>query len=1164
MYNFTHHLSLFFCFLLCTPIFAQQKTHTSLGAGNPIIPGYFADPTVKKFGDTYYIYATTDGNGGGFGPAQVWTSKDFVNWRLQDMNWPSTKYYWAPDVTEAEDGKYYMYYCQPVEIFGAWASTPVGPWTPLLPDKEPVVRNFLVPNVITLDGQTFRDDDGKMYLFWGTWGIYPNHGCGVGLLNPDMKSFAKLTQIPNTDAKEFFEAPFMFKRNGIYYLTYSSGRCEDGTYRVQYAVSKTGPMGPFVYGKNSPILTTNEDGTVHGPGHQSVLQEKNDFYLIYHRHNNPHSGGGYHRQVAADKMVFDAEGNIEKIIPTHNGVGFLGKNENPSENLILGKKVSASSVYSGDFKAEFAVDDNNGTLWKPKDNNAESVLTIDLESVKTIKSVHTQFEYATWYYQYLLESSLDGTQWSTYADQTKNTVHGSPMIDVGNTKARYLRLTITNTEYPGLNKAIWNIKAYSNDKYHPIMQVKAKDPATIPAIKQEGLLIDLDASEFEPGTVVTEWQNRGKLGGLFRTDSSAIHLAAIIGGKKALSFSGNSAFRSTFKAPASLSGNSSFSIAMWVNNPVIEDEEPLLSWTARGGVDMTNATVGYGSNKTWGAAAHWGWADMAFRKIPEASKWHHIALVFDGTNERLYVDGVLDKIELKMLYLANLNDFLLGTTADRNAFFSGAIASIKVYDIALTASEVVIMANEQRNSDAAVYLDAAHLDYGQLKSWKNEGAGGGSFNTKGPPPEVNDIDGKIAISFKGKSALKFDAGIPAAMQDKHSYAVVAQVLSKALGAGWHHLVKVVGKDREKLYVDGRIDVQAGLQLLDVKDKTLFLGAEKDNQSLQAMSSLIVYDHGFTEQEVAALYLQWKKTIIAIPKKVSFKQLPKALSTDRVGMSAGAVNLPGSMYQYYYSSTTGKAGSSKGVWVNTVDYINYGLQPGSEYAYRLKARDNYGNVTPATPVVKVKTDPALFVVFSDDFNTEKNLLKDSHQLKWDGLRGKADTASMTNGTLTLHSTNTKWDGTKPEGPFLYKDVAGDFIAEVEVSDVSGFKNKKTNGANDAGLMVLAADTSFNLLQNSIFPGWGSGNMVTNLDQTARAQVNNSSGWEYYKYLQIQRVGNTFYVRACADGVNWKDLPGSPVKRGDIGRHVRVGLYHATYGVQSGYGKFDNFKLVQPKY
>ena len=62
------------------------------------IPGYFADPTVKKFGDTYYMYATTDGSGAVFGPAQVWTSKDFVNWTLMPMNWPDSHWIWAPDV----------------------------------------------------------------------------------------------------------------------------------------------------------------------------------------------------------------------------------------------------------------------------------------------------------------------------------------------------------------------------------------------------------------------------------------------------------------------------------------------------------------------------------------------------------------------------------------------------------------------------------------------------------------------------------------------------------------------------------------------------------------------------------------------------------------------------------------------------------------------------------------------------------------------------------------------------------------------------------------------------------------------------------------------------------------------------------------------------------
>ncbi|MDO7743826.1 MAG: glycoside hydrolase family 43, partial [Pedobacter sp.] len=229
---------------------------------------------------------------------------------------------------------------------------------------------------------------------------------------------------------------------------------------------------------------------------------------------------------------------------------------------------------------------------------------------------------------------------------------------------------------------------------------------------------------------------------------------------------------------------------------------------------------------------------------------------------------------------------------------------------------------------------------------------------------------------------------------------------------------------------------------------------------------------------------------------------------------------------------------------------------------VKARDNYGNVTEAAQAVKVKTSPALFTISSATFNDPADFSKGTVKTFWSGFLGKADTASSMNGALKLVSTDTKWDGGEVKGPFLFKNVKGDFIVQVEVTDVSGLKAKKANGANDAGLMVLA-DSSFNLLQNSIFPGWGVGNMVTSLDRHGRAQTNNSSAWDFYKHLQIQRLGDMFYLRGSADGLHWKDLPGSPVSRPDLGATVQVGLFHATYGSQSGYGVFDNFTLIQQK-
>ena len=340
------------------------------GAGNPFIPGYFADPTIRKFGDTYYLYATTDGTGNGYGPAQVWVSKDFCNWKNLVMNWPTTEVVWAPDVVQQVDGTFRYYYCEPCNINVGESQSPIGPWHNILGKEDAVmVPDRYVHNVITLDPQLFRDDDGQEYLYFTTWGIYDGFGCGVAKLSGrkpaggDARSwredaphpiaadefFSEKRIIPNTELKDIFEAPFVFKRGDIYYFTYSSGSCHNHTYRVQYATSKVGPMGPFEY--KGCILETNADGTVHGPGHHSILEENGRYYIVYHRHNNPHSVHGFNRQVCIDELLFDAKGNILQVVPTHDArnVGLIGSQ--PHKNLAFGAKVTASSYYDDWFNA---------------------------------------------------------------------------------------------------------------------------------------------------------------------------------------------------------------------------------------------------------------------------------------------------------------------------------------------------------------------------------------------------------------------------------------------------------------------------------------------------------------------------------------------------------------------------------------------------------------------------------------------------------------------------------------------------------------------------------------------------------------------------------------------------------------------------------------------
>ncbi|MCF0201976.1 MAG: family 43 glycosylhydrolase [Bacteroidaceae bacterium] len=501
--------------LLTLLLLALASAMHAQGNGNPILPGYFADPTIKKFGDTYYIYATTDGSGAGFGPAQCWQSKDMVNWTIMPMNWPDSHWIWAPDVMKHTDGKYYYLYCQPCKLHLGVGDTPRGPWKNVLGESEAVlVEDRFVKNAITLDGQTFVDDDGEVYMYWGTWGIYKDFGCGTGRLNKDLKSFAETRLIVNTEATDFFEAPFVIKKDGVYYLTYSSGSCHDHTYRVQYATSKK-PMGPYKYG--GCILETNEDGTVHGPGHHSILKEGNEYYIVYHRHDNPHSNRGFHRQICIDKLEFGPKHTIRKVTPTHKGLGYFARPTVELPDLAYKKAVKASSFYDDNFKPENATDDDNGTLWRPRTTGQEWI-EIDLGESKQIKTIWTQFEYGTQFYQYTIETSADGKKWTVFADKSKNRLAGSPMVDFGNVNARYVRLNYLGGQKKGFGGALWNIKVFGSEETSAPQQWIGASPADWNGISLEN--------------------NEGQLAGEFNLTRGHARIATV-GGRQALELSGN-------------------------------------------------------------------------------------------------------------------------------------------------------------------------------------------------------------------------------------------------------------------------------------------------------------------------------------------------------------------------------------------------------------------------------------------------------------------------------------------------------------------------------------------------------------------------------------------------------------------------------------------------
>lgn len=664
---------------------AADLDYNSPGTGNPIIPGYFADPTIKKFGDTYYVYATTDGSGAGFGPAQLWQSKDLENWTLMPMNWPDSHWIWAPDVMQnPNDGLYYYVYCQPCQIHVGSAPTPRGPWKNILGESEAVlIPDRFVKNAITLDGQTFIDDDGSIYMYWGTWGIYEGFGCGSGKLAPDMKSFTETRLIPNTEATDFFEAPFVLKRNGKYYFMYSSGHCENETYRVQYATADS-PLGPYTYG--GCILQTNADGTIHGPGHHSVLQDGDDYYILYHRHDNPHSNRGFHRQLAMDKLVFNPDGTIAPVVATHRGAKPSEKSVLKSKDLAFGKKVSASSWYGDDFRPSYAVDNNNGTLWRPAGMDQEWIM-VDLGKPEKVKTVLTQWEYGTQFYQYLVETSLDGKKWDVFADKRANRLAGSPMTDFGDAKARYVRVTFTGGQKNGFPGAIWNLKVY---------------PEVEDAFPQQW--VGVTAADWDG----REWHNNeGQLAGSFRLMAGNGRRVRV-GGRDAVTFE-----------PGTV-------------------------------LEFANTAVSPGRPSTL-TAMKW-----------DGEKWG----AFD-TSGMLSEGKIRLTVGDKPLTITNLKYSNWKKDPAETAFDTTTdLVRLPVADLGKKGKVVGLDFNLYSVGDTVPFIGNDGID--------------GYFHTEGEPGVIEEIDGKKALRFDGKTVYNSSFALPATLLDNAPYTIEAVIFNPTM------------------------------------------------------------------------------------------------------------------------------------------------------------------------------------------------------------------------------------------------------------------------------------------------------------------------------------------------------------------------------------------------
>jgi beta-xylosidase len=249
----------------------------------------------------WHVFSTTD--------MKTWTDHG-VALSLDSLKW-AKKYAWAPDCAYA-NGKYYFYFPVDRDYIGvAVSDRPYGPFKDVL-GKPLITRQ--TPGVVAkralIDPCIFMDDDKTPYLIFGQKDV------NIVKLNKDMMSFSDTVRIIR-GARHFFEAAWMHKYKGKYYLSYS------GQGKMLYGMSDS-PYGPFQY--KGVILGKVNSVTNHG----SIAEFKGQWYLFYHTSDLfiKNNRGikklswkkWYCRSVCVDSLNYNADGTIHKVVPTKEGV----------------------------------------------------------------------------------------------------------------------------------------------------------------------------------------------------------------------------------------------------------------------------------------------------------------------------------------------------------------------------------------------------------------------------------------------------------------------------------------------------------------------------------------------------------------------------------------------------------------------------------------------------------------------------------------------------------------------------------------------------------------------------------------------------------------------------------------------------------------------------
>jgi hypothetical protein len=310
---------------------------------------YSADPSAHVFNGKIYIYPSHDIDAGvkENDKGDHFDMRDYHVYSLDKPGGPvkdhgvaldiknipwAGKQLWAPDAA-VSNGTYFLYFPAKdkkgvFRIGVAKSKSPTGPFTA---EPRPIESSY------SIDPCVFRDNDGKHYMYFGgIWGgqlqrwrsgTYdstaaeqpqgnePAMGPRIARLSDSMTAFAEPVKevlindeagrplLASDNSRRFFEAAWVHKYNGKYYLSYSTG----DTHFICYAIGDN-PYGPFTY--KGVVLNPVLGWT----NHHSIVEFKGKWYIFYH--DSTISGGKTHlRNIKMTELKHESDGSIKTIDP---------------------------------------------------------------------------------------------------------------------------------------------------------------------------------------------------------------------------------------------------------------------------------------------------------------------------------------------------------------------------------------------------------------------------------------------------------------------------------------------------------------------------------------------------------------------------------------------------------------------------------------------------------------------------------------------------------------------------------------------------------------------------------------------------------------------------------------------------------------------------------